>query len=138
MRPYQSFAIVFRVCYDKLGFVKVLTPLEDTEMKMSMNTNCRKLISAAMKRLLIVCLTLITSWAGSSCTIASEESVETVPCVNDPVYHSNLISFIGEDIPYSKAIDALIIQPHAVYTEGNCTITIEECICSVLHRSTIK
>ena len=116
------------MCYDKLGFVKVLTPLEDTEMKMSMNTNCRKLISAAMKRLLIVCLTLITSWAGSSCTIASEESVETVPCVNDPVYHSNLISFIGEDIPYSKAIDALIIQPHAVYTEGNCTITIEEYI----------
>ena len=97
-------------------------------MKMSMNTNCRKLISAAMKRLLIVCLTLITSWVESSCTIASEESVETVPCVNDPVYHSNLISFIGEDIPYSKAIDALIIQPHAVYTEGNYTITIEEYI----------
>ena len=65
---------------------------------------------------------------GSSNAIASEGSVETVPCVNDPVYHSNLISFIGEDIPYSKAIDALIIQPHAMYTEGNYSITIEEYI----------
>ena len=97
-------------------------------MKMSMNANFGNWEPVAMKRLLIVCLALIISWAGLSGAMATEESAETVPCVNDPVYHSNLISFIGEDIPYSKAIDALIIQPHAVYAEGNYSITIEEYI----------
>lgn len=119
------------VCYtliDKSGFVEVLSPLEDTEMKISRNASCGNWVSAVMKRLLIAFLALIISWVGSSNAIASEGSVETVPCVNDPVYHSNLISFIGEDIPYSKAIDALIIQPHAMYTEGNYSITIEEYI----------
>ncbi len=97
-------------------------------MKISRNANCGNWVSTAMKRLLIASLALIISWVGFSSTIASAESVKTVPCVNDPVYHSNLISFIGEDIPYSKAIDALIIQPHAVYAEGNYSITIEEYI----------
>ena len=97
-------------------------------MKMSRNANCGNWASAVIKRLLIACLALIISWVGLSGAIASAESVKTVPCANDPIYHSNLISFMGEDIPYSKAIDALIIQPHAVYTEGNYSITIEEYI----------
>ena len=72
------------------GFVEVLSPLEDTEMKISRNASCGNWVSAVMKRLLIAFLALIISWVGSSNAIASEGSVETVPCVNDPVYHSNL------------------------------------------------